>query len=120
MKHQQGNSQADLLVKDEDVRRLKLRILLLQNEKTALRDEITQNSSVTSKLSRQCEALGTDLEAKAGVVRTQEQQLRKQQREFDQLKVSGSPHTAESLKPGDPRWGLQGPATDPSVRLFTC
>lgn len=95
MKHQQGNSQADLLVKDEDVRRLKLRILLLQNEKAVLQDEIAQNSSVAAKMSRQCEVLGADLEAKAGVVRTQEQQLRKQQREFDQLKVSASPHNAE-------------------------
>lgn len=95
MKHQQGNSQADLMVKDEDVRRLKLRILLLQNEKTSLQDEIAQNGSVTAKLSRRCEALGTDLETKAEVVRSQEQQLRKQQREFEQLKVSGPPHTAE-------------------------
>ncbi|KAH8202295.1 hypothetical protein TruAng_003572 [Truncatella angustata] len=86
MKHQQGASRTDLLVKDEDVRRLKLRILTLRDENTTLRDQITQSNDENARLASQCDNLGAQLEAKIEVVRSQEKQLRKQEREFSSLK----------------------------------
>jgi predicted nucleic acid-binding Zn-ribbon protein len=87
MKHQQGASESDLLIKDEDVRRLKLRILILRDENTTLRDQIIQSNDENAELTTQCEDLGAQLEAKIQVVRSQEKQLRKQEREFSNLKV---------------------------------
>lgn len=87
LQHQHGKSQADLLIKDEDIRRLKLRILMLRDENIILRDEIAQNSESNSKMSAQREELRAELEAKIEVVRSQEKQLKKQEREFSNLKV---------------------------------
>lgn len=87
MKHQQGASKSDLLIKDEDVRRLKLRILMLRDENTTLRDQIIQSNDETAHLSTQCEDLGTQLEAKIQEARSQDKKLRKQEREFSNLKV---------------------------------
>ncbi|KAI1878611.1 hypothetical protein JX265_002788 [Neoarthrinium moseri] len=87
MRHQHGASKSDLLVKDEDVRRLKLRILLLRDENTTLRDQISQNNDTQAKLAEQCQDLSAQLEAKIQLVQSQEQQLRKQEREFSSLKA---------------------------------
>jgi hypothetical protein len=87
LKHQYGASQSDLLVKDEDVRRLKLRILMLRDENSTLRDEIDLNNDASTDLAAQCADLGAQLEAKIDLIRTQEKQLRKQEREFSSLKV---------------------------------
>lgn len=87
MKHQHGASKSDLLVKDEDVRRLKLRILLLRDENTTLRDQISQNCDENARIAAQCEGISAQLEAKIEVARSQEKQLRKQEREFSNLKV---------------------------------
>ncbi|RYO90845.1 hypothetical protein DL764_008383 [Monosporascus ibericus] len=87
MKHQRNSSNTDLLVKDEDVRRLKLRILLLRDENTSLRDQIAQNDDVNTKLISQCDDLSAQIEAKMEVIRSQEQELRKQEREYKNLKA---------------------------------
>ncbi|KAK8056470.1 hypothetical protein PG993_001697 [Apiospora rasikravindrae] len=85
MRHQSNASHSDLLVKDEDVRRLKLRILMLRDENNSLRDQIAQNSDSGAKLAAKCDDLSAQLKAKMEVVRLQEKQLRKQEREFQQL-----------------------------------
>ncbi|KAK7908228.1 hypothetical protein PG985_015531 [Apiospora marii] len=87
MKHQGDASQSDLLIKDEDVRRLKLRILMLRDENNSLRDQIAQNSDAGAKLAAKCDDLSAQLKAKMEVVRLQEKQLRKQEREFQQLQA---------------------------------
>lgn len=87
MKHQHGASKSDLLVRDEDVRRLKLRVLVLRDENTTLREQISQNSDENARLAAQCKGLGAQLEAKIEVVRSLEKQLRKQEREHSNLKV---------------------------------
>ncbi|KAH8671148.1 hypothetical protein BX600DRAFT_239902 [Xylariales sp. PMI_506] len=86
LKHQHGASKADLLVKDEDIRRLRVRILMLRDENTLLRDQITQNDDSNAKLAAQCSDLAAQLEAKIETVRVQEKQLKKQEREFTSLK----------------------------------
>lgn len=91
MKHQHGASKSDLLVKDEDVRRLKLRILMLRDENTTLRDRISQNRDENTRLAAQCEGISAELEAKIEAARAQEKQLRKQERELSNLKVLTAP-----------------------------
>lgn len=93
MRHQSDSSQSDLLIKDEDVRRLKLRILMLRDENSLLRDQIAHNTDAGAKLAAKCDDLSAQLRAKIEVVRLQEKQLRKQEREFSQLQVCYLPPT---------------------------
>ncbi|KAI1389930.1 uncharacterized protein F4822DRAFT_218825 [Hypoxylon trugodes] len=87
LKHQINVSGTELLVKDEDVRRLRLRILMLRDENTSLRDQIANNDEINTKLAAQCDGLSAQIEAKMDVIRSQEQQLRKQEREYSNLKA---------------------------------
>ncbi|KAI0108380.1 hypothetical protein F4814DRAFT_55862 [Daldinia grandis] len=87
LKHQINNGNAELLVKDEDVRRLRVRILVLRDENTALRDQIAHNNDTNTKLSAQCDDLSAEIKAKMDVIRSQEKQLRKQEREYSNLKA---------------------------------
>lgn len=74
-------------MKDEDTRRLRVRILLLRDENTALRDQVDLNNDTNAKLVSRCDDLNTQVEAKIALVRSQEEQLRKQEREYSNLKV---------------------------------
>lgn len=87
LKHQMNASGTEILIKDEDVRRLRLRILMLRDENTSLRDQIAHNNDTTTKLTAHCDGLSAQIEAKMDVIRSQEQQLRKQEREYSNLKV---------------------------------
>ncbi|XXH03898.1 oligosaccharyl transferase subunit ost3/OST6 [Hypoxylon texense] len=87
LKHQIDSSGTEILIKDEDVRRLRLRILMLRDENTSLRDQIAHNNDTNTKLTAQCDGLSTQIEAKMEVIRSQEQQLRKQEREYSNLKA---------------------------------
>ncbi|OTB09939.1 hypothetical protein K445DRAFT_323467, partial [Daldinia sp. EC12] len=87
LKHQINNGNTELLIKDEDVRRLRVRILMLRDENTSLRDQIALNNDTNTKLSAQCNDLSTQIEAKMDVIRSQEKQLRKQEREYKNLKA---------------------------------
>lgn len=88
LKHQKNGYESDILLKDEDVRRLRVRILLLRDENTALRDQVDINTNTNAKLVSRCDSLNTQIEAKIAMARSQEEQLRKQEREFSNLKVS--------------------------------
>jgi hypothetical protein len=87
LRHQKNEAESTILVKDEDVRRLRLRILLLRDENTILRDQVDQNNSLNAKLTSQFDDLSAQIEAKMAVVRSQEERLRKQEREYTNLKV---------------------------------
>ncbi|KAI1762875.1 hypothetical protein GGR53DRAFT_398312 [Hypoxylon sp. FL1150] len=87
LKHQMNASGTEILVKDEDVRRLRLRILMLRDENTLLRDQIAHNNDTATKLTARCDGLSAQIEAKMDVIRSQEQQLRKQEREYSNLKA---------------------------------
>ncbi|KAI1104775.1 hypothetical protein F4804DRAFT_306302 [Jackrogersella minutella] len=87
LKHQMNSSNTDILIKDEDVRRLRLRILMLKDENTSLRDQMAQNNDTNTQLTVQCAGLSAQIEAKMNVIRSQEQQLRKQEREYSNLKA---------------------------------
>ncbi|KAI1270616.1 hypothetical protein F5Y18DRAFT_369005 [Xylariaceae sp. FL1019] len=87
LKHHKSAAEGVLLVKDEDVRRLRVRILLLKDENTTLRDEIEMNNSKNTTLTAQCDNLKAEIEAKIDAVRLQEKQLRKHEREYSNLKA---------------------------------
>ncbi|KAI1345057.1 hypothetical protein F5Y15DRAFT_16046 [Xylariaceae sp. FL0016] len=87
LRHQKITSDSDLLNKDEDMRRLRTRILLLKDENTSLRDQVELNNETTTKLNAQCDDLSAEIEAKMEIVRSQEKQLRKQEREYSNLKT---------------------------------
>ncbi|KAI0383243.1 hypothetical protein F5Y04DRAFT_250917 [Hypomontagnella monticulosa] len=87
LKHQKNGSDTELLIKDEDARRLRLRILMLKDENTSLRDQIALNNDVNTKLTTQRNDLRAQIEAKMELVRSQEKQLRKQEREYSNLKA---------------------------------
>ncbi|KAI1308301.1 hypothetical protein F5Y03DRAFT_350637 [Xylaria venustula] len=87
LQHQKNECGSGILVKDEDIRRLRVRILLLRDENTALRDQVDLNNSTNAKLASRCDNLSLQIEAKIAMVRSQEEQLRKQEREFSNLKA---------------------------------
>ncbi|KAI5861239.1 hypothetical protein GGS23DRAFT_159173 [Durotheca rogersii] len=87
LKHQSNTSETELLNKDEDIRRLRVRILTLRDENTSLGDQIAQNNDANAQLAAQCDDLGAQIDAKMDVIRSQEKQLQKQEREYANLKA---------------------------------
>ncbi|KAI1745008.1 hypothetical protein F4680DRAFT_403993 [Xylaria scruposa] len=87
LEHQKNGHDTEILVKDEDVRRLRVRILLLRDENTTLRDQVDLNTSANAKLVSRCDNLNAQIEAKAAAIRSQEEQLRKQEQEYSNLKA---------------------------------
>ncbi|KAI0417128.1 hypothetical protein F5X98DRAFT_161383 [Xylaria grammica] len=87
LRHQKNECDSDILVKDEDIRRLRVRILLLRDENTALRDQVDLNNSTNAKLVSRCDDLSAQIEAKMAMISSQEEQLRKQEREYSNLKA---------------------------------
>ncbi|GAP83089.1 putative rossmann-fold NAD (+)-binding protein [Rosellinia necatrix] len=87
LKHHQSGYESDMVVKDEDTRRLRVRILLLRDENTALRDQVSCNDSANATLVSRCDNLNAQVEANMALVRSQEEQLRKQEREYASLKA---------------------------------
>ncbi|KAI0438140.1 hypothetical protein F4803DRAFT_112106 [Xylaria telfairii] len=87
LEHQKNGHNSEMLLKDEDVRRLRVRILLLRDENTTLRDQVDTSKGANTKLVSRCDHLNTQLEAKLAVARSQEEQLRKQEQEYSNLKA---------------------------------
>ena len=88
LKHRQNTGDSNLLFKDEDIRRLRTRILMLRDENTSLQDQITLNEDSNATLSSQCDDLSAQLEGKMEVIHSLEKQLQKQEREYSSLKVN--------------------------------
>ncbi|KAI0468084.1 hypothetical protein F4859DRAFT_491536 [Xylaria cf. heliscus] len=87
LEHQKNGHNSEILVKDEDVRRLRVRILLLRDENTTLRDQVDINNSANAKLVSRCDNLNAQMETKMALARSQEEQLRKQEQEYSNLKA---------------------------------
>ncbi|KAJ8123441.1 hypothetical protein ONZ43_g611 [Nemania bipapillata] len=87
LQHQQNGFESDILIKDEDLRRLQVRILLLRDENNTLRDQVDLNTNTNAKLVSRCDNLNTQIEAKIAIVRSQEEQLRKQERDYSTLQA---------------------------------
>lgn len=85
--------QTDLVVKDEEARRLKLRVLVLRDEANTLRDQLADKNSNIYKLSQQYAETREQLDRKNRTCAEQETQLRSYARQQSELKVLPLPYT---------------------------
>ena len=78
---------ADLVVKDEDARRLRVRLVLFENEIATLKDKVGHKDGRINQLMTQCDDTRIQLDSMSEKCREQETQLRVQAREHSSLKV---------------------------------
>lgn len=79
--------QSDLVVKDEEARRLKLRVVVLKDEVANLRDQLADKDNKIYNLSQQHDGIRAELERVNQTCITQESQLRLQARQHAELQV---------------------------------
>lgn len=82
---------SDLVVKDEEARRLKLRVVVLKDEVATLRDQLADKNHKIYKLSQQQDGTRAELERLNQTCTTQESQLRLQARQHSELQVLEAP-----------------------------
>lgn len=82
--------QTNLVVKDEEARRLKLRVVVLRDEAATLRDQVADKDSRIRKLSQQYDDIRVQLDQIKQTCINQETQLRSQARQQSELKVRNS------------------------------
>lgn len=87
MKYQDTMHQTSIVVKDEEARRLKLRVMVLRDEVDTLRDQLADKDGKIHKLSQQYEDICVQLERMNQTCNEQETQLRSQARQQADLKV---------------------------------
>lgn len=79
--------QTDLVVKDEEARRLKLRVIVLRDEVAVLRDQLAEKDDRISNLSQQYDDICAELGRMNQTCQDQADQLRLQARQQSDLKV---------------------------------
>ncbi|KPM44610.1 hypothetical protein AK830_g1943 [Neonectria ditissima] len=87
MNHQENVHKIDLVNKDEDSRRLKLRVLSLRDENALLKDKVAQRDSRLSLLDRQGDNVLAELEEARENAKLQDARLKKQANELAALKT---------------------------------
>jgi hypothetical protein len=88
MAYQETLRNADIIIKDEGARRLRLRILMLENENDELHEQLALGDDRIDALEQEGKQLRGQLgHAQEGLCQ-QEAELRIQTREFQNLKVS--------------------------------
>ncbi|CAN8105928.1 unnamed protein product [Discula destructiva] len=87
MKYQDSMHQTGLVVKDEEARRLELRVVVLRDEAATLRDQLADKDSRIRKLSQQHDDLCVQLERLNQTCAKQDTQLRSQARQQSELKA---------------------------------
>ncbi|KAK7429668.1 hypothetical protein QQZ08_003863 [Neonectria magnoliae] len=87
MNHQDNVHKIDLVNKDEDSRRLKLRVLSLRDENALLKDKVAQRDSRLSLLGRKGDDVLAELEEARENAKLQDAKLKKQANELAALKT---------------------------------
>ncbi|KAK7416770.1 hypothetical protein QQX98_004962 [Neonectria punicea] len=87
MNHQDNVHKIDLVNKDEDSRRLKLRVLSLRDENALLKDKVAQRDSRLSLLDRKGDNVLAELEEARENAKLQDARLKKQANELAALKT---------------------------------
>lgn len=87
MSYQDAIYQTGLVVKDEEARRLKLRVVVLRDEAATLRDQLADKDSRIRKLSQKYDDNCVQLDHLNQTCASQETQLRSQVRQHSELKV---------------------------------
>ncbi|KAK0709410.1 hypothetical protein B0T26DRAFT_742859 [Lasiosphaeria miniovina] len=86
MKYQNTSHQANLLVKDEEARRVKLRSMLLRDENSSLKGRVAQKTAQIKNLVDQGDDIRSQLESVQQKCRRQEAMVQAQAREINNLK----------------------------------
>lgn len=94
MAYQETLRKADIIIKDEGARRLRLRILLLENENDDLHEQLALGDDRVDGLEQESEDLRGKLSQAQEDLHQQEAELRTHTRELQNLKVSGNPSNA--------------------------
>lgn len=87
LKYQDTMNRTELIVKDEEARRLKLRVVILRDEVATLRDQLADKDSKIRKMSQQYDDMRVQLDRLNQTCTNQETQLRSQVRQQAELKV---------------------------------
>ena len=95
MKHQSNIHQIDLVNKDEEGRRLKLRVLALRDDNATLKDQVVQRDARLRSLQRQGIDVRVELDEAKETTKLQELRLQKQAKELADLKVQAEIVAAE-------------------------
>jgi hypothetical protein len=88
MKYHHISHKTDLLVKDEETRRMKLRSMVLADESASLKDQMSSRSARIKALTEQIDDTRTQLQSAHEKCRRQEKLMQTQSREITNLKVS--------------------------------
>ncbi|ROV89636.1 hypothetical protein VSDG_08089 [Cytospora chrysosperma] len=95
LKYRGAMHQTDLIIKDEEARRLKLRVLVLRDDAATLRDQLADKDSRIHQLSKQYDDVRSQLDVMKQTCQDQENQLRSQAQQHTELKVyPNSSHTS--------------------------
>ena len=87
MKYRHTIHECDLLIKDEGARRLKLRSMVLDDETSALRDQLAQKDGRIKELFAQFDDVRSQLDGALEKSRRQDNLVQSQAREVANLKV---------------------------------
>lgn len=87
LNHQKNVHKIEMVNRDEETRRLKLRLLSLRDERASLKDKLAQKESRISLLAGQGDEVQTELEEAREKLRTQDVKFKKQSNELATLKV---------------------------------
>jgi chromosome segregation ATPase len=85
--YQKASHKTELIVKDEEARRLKLRSQLLRNDNATIKDDLAKKEERIKELVAQHEALQEQLHSASEKARQQENRMRSLERELANLKV---------------------------------
>jgi hypothetical protein len=88
MAYQESLRNADLIVKDEGARRLRLRVLMLENENDDLHEQLALGDDRIELLEQEGDELRSYLESAQEDASRFENELRVQTRELNNVKVS--------------------------------
>lgn len=91
LQYQHTSHQAELLVKDEEVRRLRVRNTLSRDDNTAIKEQLAQRDERIRSEAAKCVQVQSQLQHVKRTAEQQEKHMRVQAREMAKLKVSHPP-----------------------------
>jgi len=87
MKYRQTSHKTELLIKDEETRRMKLRSMVLADETVSLKEQMSSRSARIKALMEQADDARAQLQSSQEKCRRQEKLMQTQSREIANLKV---------------------------------
>lgn len=88
LKYLQQINNFAILNKDEDLRRLRVQNILLEDDNATLEEQLVLSETTSAESAAQKESLVTELEEHLETIQAQENQIRRHEREYAQLNVS--------------------------------